>query len=327
MKIVFLHDHIPENAPEDDQDVILQCRFISDILSDMGHEPISLPFSLDFNSIINKLNKINPDLVFNLVESVNGNGHLIHLAPKILDEIQMPYTGSRTDTIIATSNKLIAKKKLNASGISTPEWFSLEYDKGNCIRNDGPYIIKSVWEHASKGINQNSVFYSTYKDEFLNQIKLQTIQTGWDCFAEYYIEGREFNLSILESSEGPEVLPSAEILFFDYPEGKFKIVDYPAKWEKESFEYKHTCRCFDFSDTDKNLLEQLSIISLRCWELFKLKGYARIDFRIDLHGNPWVLEVNANPCLAPDSGFVAAAQQAGLSFDQVIERIINAAFL
>jgi D-alanine-D-alanine ligase len=192
---------------------------------------------------------------------------------------------------------------------------------------DGFYIIKSVWEHASKGINQNSIFHSTCIEEFLSQIKRQTSQTGWDCFAESYIEGREFNLSILESGDGPEVLPAAEIQFLDYPEGKFKIVDYPAKWEKESFEYKHTCRCFDFIDTDKNLLQQLSTISLKCWNLFKLRGYARIDFRIDIHGNPWVLEVNTNPCLAPDSGFVAATRQAGFSFDQVLERIINAAFL
>lgn len=327
MKIVILHDYITEDAPEDDRDVISQCKYISEVLSDMGHEPVSLCFSLDFKRFTSELHRINPDMVFNLVESVNGHGDLIHIPTKVLDEIRMPYTGTKTESLISTSDKLIAKKKLKASGISTPKWFSLEYDRENLLNGEGPYIIKSVWEHASKGLNQDSIFYPKSRDELLSHIKLHSIRIGWDCFAEAYIEGREFNLSVLDSGKGPETLHPAEIRFLDYPEGRFKIVDYPAKWEKESFEHQHTCRCFDFPDTDANLLDQLSMISITCWNLFKLRGYARIDFRIDLHGNPWVLEINANPCLAPDSGFVAATQRAGLSFGNVIKRIINAAFL
>jgi D-alanine-D-alanine ligase len=284
MKIVILHDYIADDAPEDDQDVINQSKSISEILSDMGHEPIFLCFSLDFKRVVNELHRINPDIVFNLVESVNGHGDLIHIATKVLDEILMPYTGAKTESLISTSNKLIAKKKLDASGISTPKWFSPEYDRENSLNGYRPYIIKSVWEHASKGLNQNSIFHPKSRDELLSNIKIHSNQIGWDCFAEAYIEGREFNLSILANRSGPEVLPPAEILFLDYPEESYKIVDYPAKWEKNSFEYQHTCRCFDFA-------------------------------------------VNANPCLATGSGFIAATQMAGLSFGNVIKRIINAAFL
>ena len=64
-------------------------------------------------------------------------------------------------------------------------------------------------------------------------------------------------------------------------------------------------------------------IALQCWKLFELRGYARVDFRVDAHNRPWVLEVNANPCISPDSGFVAASQKAGLTFEQVIDRIIT----
>lgn len=326
MKIVILHDYIAEDAPEDDQDVINQSEYISGILSGMGHEPVSVFFSLDFGKVTSELHGINPDLVFNLVESVNGQGDLIHLAARLLDEIRVPYTGTKTKSLISTSNKLIAKKKLEASRILTPKWFSAEYYREDLLNGDGPYIIKSVWEHASKGLNQDSIFYPNSRNELLSYIRLYSFKTGWDCFAEAFIDGREFNISLLDGDNGPEVLPPAEILFADYPEGRYKIVDYAAKWEKESFEYRHTSRCFDFADTDADLLHQLNIISVNCWNIFELKGYARIDFRVDQNGTPWVLEVNANPCIAPDSGFVAAAQRAGLSSGNIIKRIIDTAF-
>ena len=64
---------------------------------------------------------------------------------------------------------------------------------------------------------------------------------------------------------------------------------------------------------------------LACWEGFGLSGYARVDFRVDAAGKPWVLEVNANPCIAADAGFIAAAHRAGIALEQVVEHIVQAA--
>jgi D-alanine-D-alanine ligase len=60
-----------------------------------------------------------------------------------------------------------------------------------------------------------------------------------------------------------------------------------------------------------------------CWELFGLKGYARVDVRVDKSGNIFVIEINANPCISPDGGFVAATRQAGYQFTSVLQRIID----
>jgi D-alanine-D-alanine ligase len=91
----------------------------------------------------------------------------------------------------------------------------------------------------------------------------------------------------------------------------------------DSFEYRNTIRHFVFSKKDDQLLTELSAITLKCWKVFNLHGYARVDFRVDEDGKPWVLEINANPCISPDSGFVAAAGQAGLNFETVVRHIIN----
>ena len=75
------------------------------------------------------------------------------------------------------------------------------------------------------------------------------------------------------------------------------------------------------------LLDELAEIALTCWDLFALRGYARVDFRVDAANRPWVLEVNTNPCLSPDAGFVAAAERSGLTFEQVVEKVVAASQL
>ncbi len=146
---------------------------------------------------------------------------------------------------------------------------------------------------------------------------------GGSCYAEAYIDGREFNIALIADKSGVRVLPVAETLFVGYTPEKPKIVNYKAKWISNSFEYNSTITKFDFNENDDNLISVLCEIASRCWNLFSLRGYARIDFRVDNKGKPWVLEVNANPCLSLDAGFAAALEKASLKYHEAIELIIN----
>jgi hypothetical protein len=118
------------------------------------------------------------------------------------------------------------------------------------------------------------------------------------------------------------VLPVAEIEFVDYPPGMPRIVGYEAKWQPESFAYTHTVRRFPGEAAAAPLLEQARRLALAAWRACGLSGYGRVDLRLDERGAPHVLEVNANPCLAADAGFMAAAEQAGLTAADVISRIL-----
>jgi hypothetical protein len=73
------------------------------------------------------------------------------------------------------------------------------------------------------------------------------------------------------------------------------------------------------------LINQLTRLTLDCWRLFRLTGYARVDFRVDKLGQPWILEINTNPCISPDAGFAAALEQAGIGYDAGIQEILNSA--
>jgi D-alanine-D-alanine ligase len=328
MKAVILHDRIPPDANFDHQDVLYQSEAIADLLIELGYDPIEISVSLNLNELCEALTTIKPSIVFNLVESVEGQGRLIHLIPSLLDYLKLPYTGSKTEPLFLTSNKTIAKKLLIKAGILTSPAFSLAELKYNKkAKVNGLYIIKSIWEHASQGIDEHSVMAANNNEHLIKALQSKEDQLGGECIAEQYIEGREFNLSLLASSKGPEVLPPGEIIFEDYPKEKLKIVCYRAKWVEGSFEYLHTPRTFEFSSPhDHALLRRLKKIAKKCWNLFELNGYARVDFRVDAFNNPFVLEVNANPCISPDSGFVAAAGRAEISMKCIIERIISDAF-
>jgi D-alanine-D-alanine ligase len=317
-KVVILHNQVTAESPKDELDVLVQVDAVFKALSELGYQPVTVPFSLAFEKTIKAIKKMSPLFVFNLVESVEGNGQLIHLAPALLDHLNMPYTGCSQEAIFVTSNKILSKKLLQLAGIASPPWLWAENPVESVALGAGTYLLKSVWEHASNWFDESSIAQVRNAVELRAILESKSQNGRGQFFAESYIEGREFNLAILAGT----FLPVSEIHFVEYPDDKLKIVDFRAKWEEDSFEYTHTPRSFDFPETDQPLLSELLAIARRCWEFFDLRGYARVDFRVDKSGRPWVLEINSNPCLSPDGGFHAAAARMKLSFTDLVEKII-----
>jgi D-alanine-D-alanine ligase len=322
-KVAILFSPAPVDANEDEKDSEVQMMEVKEELSSWGMDVALVPFTLNLSDVLKQLEETQPNFVFNLVEAVGGHGRLVHLAPALLDVARVPYSGAGTNATFLTSNKLVSKSRLFAANIPTPDVFSDGDLKRAPKTVKGRYIIKSVWEHASIGLGQDSIVDVTSASELMEKMSALQERLSGECFAEAYIDGREFNLSMLAGPNGPEVLPPAEIVFTGYSPDKFKIVDYAAKWKPESIEYIHTSRSFEFSEKDRALLEQLSSISIACWHVFDLRGYARVDFRVDQSGNPFVLEVNTNPCLSKDAGFIAACQRGGIEYKSVILRILE----
>jgi D-alanine-D-alanine ligase len=321
-KVVILHSDVAPDAAEDELDCLQQAEAIAQALRILNYEPSLLPFGLDLNKTIIKLKSLKPRAVFNIVETLASKGSLIYFATAILDTLRIPYTGCGTQAVFQTSNKLLAKKIMRDAGIATPDW--IEQDGfGSQADHAKTYLIKSSWEHASIGLDDDSLISYTSKANILKEMNHRKEKLGGSCYAEAYIDGREFNVALISGKNDVKVLPIAEMLFQDYASDKLKIVDYKAKWDADSFEYNNTIRNFDFPEKDANLILALHEIALRCWDLFSLRGYARVDFRVDNNGKPWVLEINSNPCLSPDAGFAAALQQTKFKYHEAIGFIID----
>jgi D-alanine-D-alanine ligase len=321
-KIVILHTDVAEDAGVDEQDCLRQAETIAQAMISLGCEPVMLPFVLDLNVTITTLRSLQPAVVFNLVETLAGQGSLIYFATALLDSLRIPYTGCRTEAMFLTSNKPLSKNILHAAGIATPPWLTAD---GIAVGQTATetYILKASWEDASVGLDDASIMRTADRKILLAALRKRKQTLGMDCFAEAYIDGREFNIALLATDQGVRLLPAAEMLFHDYPSDKLKVLDYRAKWVEDSFEYGNTGRTLDIPSQDEPLVARLRDIALTCWHLFGLRGYARVDFRVDQQGNPFVLEINANPCLSLDAGFAAALERAGIKYSEAIDDIIR----
>jgi D-alanine-D-alanine ligase len=321
MKVLVLHSDVAADAPPDELDTLISAEAVSAALESIGHKATRAAFVPDMVFLKSLLIEHSPDVVFNLVESVFGAGIYASLAPAMLDRLNVPYTGATAAHFAATTDKPFAKNVLRVGGVETPDWCVGPEWSG--LRSDRTYIVKAADEDASVGIDDASVLPgSQVRARVADRINKYTGR--W--FAEAYIDGREFNIAVMASEKGPIVFPLAEMRFNDqWPEGKPKLVSFAAKWEEETFDYNGSQRRFGCEAEEPELGRQLIETTKRVWELFSLRGYARVDFRVDQNGKPWVLEINPNCCISPDAGFAAAAEEAGIPYEELIGRVTEAA--
>jgi D-alanine-D-alanine ligase-like ATP-grasp enzyme/GNAT superfamily N-acetyltransferase len=296
-RCTVLHQAVPEGAPPDERDVLDAAAAVAEALGRRGWAVASLGMDLNLGAAAAALGAQAPELVFNLVESLGGGGALAVAAPALLDRLGLAYTGNGLAALALTADKRATRRALRNAGIPVPPAAEDGWP--------GPFIVKHATEHASFGLGAHSVVAGP-----------PAPPPGW--FAEAYVEGREFNLSLLAEGGAVQALPAAEMLFCDWPAGVPRIVDYAGKWLPAQPTYQRTVRSFA---VEPALAKRLQGIAVACWRALGLAGYARIDMRLAADGVACVIDVNANPCLSPDAGFAAAAAAAGLDFDDLVERI------
>lgn len=316
-EFVILHGVSNAEPSPDDVDTLLQVQVIGAVLREAGHKVRELAVDLNLHAV-SQLHKQPDCIVFNLVESLAGKGSLAHLPIALLETLRMPFTGSSARTLALTTDKPLSKRLLRSAGLPTPDWW-----ERTVAPDDRLVIVKPSHEDGSVGITAASVMRGSEFSAALDA------QNATPLFAEAYVDGREFNVSLLATNapdgSDVEVLPIAEIRFVDFPSDRPRILDYEAKWAPDSAAYRGTVRHTLNANEETQLAARLTAIARQVWTLFEMRGYARVDFRVDASGQPWIVDINANPCLAPDAGFAAAATAAGMSFNEVVRRIVEAA--
>lgn len=315
-KIVILYNKIQNNT-RDEIDVLDQRDLVQEACRNLGYEALSMPVGNNIYDDIQQVKAQNPDIIFNLVESGWGKGELLYIVPALLNALKMPYTGVPLDALFISTNKVLAKKFMRLNDLPTSDFFTIS--EINQLDASKTYIVKPIWEEASVGIDTDSVFKigETKKTKRIAQLSPS------HYFIEQYIDGREFNVSILAHKNGLEVLPPAEMIFSSFFDNKPKVVGYKAKWDENSDEFKQTNRAFGTLENKLSLKNKILEVCTQSWKAMNLHGYARVDLRVDNKDNVYILEINGNPCIAPDSGFVAAINQAGYTIQSMVKRILE----
>jgi D-alanine-D-alanine ligase len=310
--------HAATASRPDEIDTLLAAEAVAQALEDLGYATEIVGLSPGLGGL-DALPSCRPLVVFNLVDAVNGDGRLAPMVPARLDALGLRYTGARTAAWLDTLSKVATKLKLAHAGLPTPDWSA----DGQGLDPEADVIVKPVWEHGSLGMDETSVMPGGAVRQAIAE---RAVRWRTEHFAERFIEGREFNVSLLEGADGIQVLPVAEILFEGFTDSAPRIVGYDAKWTPDSPAFVGTPRRFGLEQAEPALARVLARHARACWALFGVSGYARVDFRVDPAGEPYILEVNMNPCLTPDAGFAAAALEAGLAYRDMIGAIVEAPY-
>ena len=314
-KCLIIYNEPAPDALPDELDVLDQVNFIDNTLQSLGYNVECRGITDNFFNEIAGIAGEGFDFIFNLVESVGKKAEILYFIPGLLNMHHIPYSGCPVEATFITASKVLARKIMKANGIPVAGGYKVS--ETSHLVTGKKYILKPVWEDGSLGITEESVF--TWDGNFPEILKDKT-DRHW--FIEEFIEGREFNVSVKAGPDGPEMLPPAEMVFHNYPDDIPRIVSYKAKWVEDTFQYEHSRRHFP-GDLSERLMNNLRAVAIGCWHTFGLKGYARVDMRVDANENVYVLEVNANPCISPDSGFISAAVHAGYTHQDIIRHVIN----
>jgi D-alanine-D-alanine ligase len=311
MKIAILFDGASALAKSPDMLILGTVEAIEHALEAEGNQVVRVPVYTD-GRWVERLRRGHFDLAFNMCEGIDGVSELEPTVISVLELFGIPYTGSSSYTTSLCLRKHVVNALLDRAGLPIPRYTVVR--RGGQLASVGfPAICKPAAEDASIGVEQRSVARNTRT----LVARVANMLERWDeVIVQRYVDGREINVGIL----GDMVLPVAEIDFSAMPRGKWRIITYRSKWESGSDEDIGAApQCP--ADLPAKLAGKVRGIALAAWRLVGGHGYGRVDMRIDANGEPWILEVNANPDIAPDAGLARMARVAGIEYPALVRTV------
>ena len=268
-----------------------------------------------------KLETFAPDVIFNLADQFKNNRGFDQNIASLLEMQGVPFTSCGATGLVLCKHKGISKKILGYHHIHVPNFVVIP--RGQRIarlkRPKFPILVKPVKEEASYGISQAS--FVTTDDQFKERVAFIHEKHDADVIAEEYIEGREFYVSVMGTLK-LTVFPIRELVFGEVPPNEPRIATYKAKWDEEYRKRWGLQNRFP-EGLEPALVAQIEETCKRIYRLLTIEGYARIDLRLTAANEIYFIEANPNPILAADEDFALSAGKAGLSYPQLIDRIIR----
>ncbi|MFB3887010.1 MAG: ATP-grasp domain-containing protein [Thermodesulfobacteriota bacterium] len=328
LRVIILYNLLERLEKGEKKDILAEEAVVEEIgmvkeaVQTLGHQCFVMTVQDEIHTPIHWLKEIRPDVVFNLCESVYGNSCWEMNIPALLELFRIPYTGSPALTLGLCQDKGKVKDILLSQGILTPRYKIFDRRVNPIKGNIFPIIVKPLHEDGSLGISRASVVYD---DGALNQ-QIQYVIEKYDqpALVEEFIEGRELNVGLLETNGKVGTLPISEIDYSDFPEGVPKICGYEAKWVPESEEYRKS-KPICPAPLEWVTKKRVEHIAIKAFRLFGCRDYARVDMRVDREGKIYVLEVNPNPDISPQSGMTRALKAQGMTYEGFVQKLLERA--
>jgi len=289
-----------------------------------GYEVSILGLHKDISPLMEEVRECPPDVIFNMVEVFDGKSYLEKNIAALLEMIGIPYTGASSGTLFICNNKALSKKIFRFHRIKIPYFYAFyrEYKVWRPKKLKLPAIIKPLCEEASRGISQASIVDS--EEAFTERIKFIQQNMKMDAIAEEYIDGRELYVSVI-GNKRLTVLPSREMKFGEFSEDEPRIATYKAKWD-DKYRDKWGIKSVFPGKLPNGTEEKISETCKRAYRALNMDSYTRFDIRLTSSGDVYIIEPNANPCIAKIDEVAQSAEKIGISYNQLIKKIVMLAF-
>jgi len=280
-----------------------------DAVCSLGIGATLIPLQKSLLNFLGRVREINPDALINLCEGYYGRPQWESNVAGIFELLGLSFTGNAAKTLAFCQDKFKAKAVLRAAGLPTaPAQLMLTGDEPLELRF--PIIVKPNSEDASLGIYPDSVVRD--EEALRRQVRRCLDSYKQPVLVEAFIDGREFNVSVMENG-APKALPVSEIDFSAMPKEMPKILGYEAKWFEDNPLYQKTPPVCPAA-IDGDLRDKLQGLAVAAFRTMGCRDYARVDFRMDAKGRPFVLEVNPNPDISTNAGYARALKAAGIEY-------------
>ncbi|MDQ2867461.1 MAG: ATP-grasp domain-containing protein [Verrucomicrobiota bacterium] len=290
-------------------------------LETLGHQHDHLAIFDDLDLLRQKMESFAPDVLFNLADQFKNNRGFDQHIVSLLEMQGVPFTGCGATGLVLCKHKGISKKILGYHHIHVPNFVVIP--RGQRIarlkRPKFPLVVKPVKEEASYGISQASFVSSD--EQFRERVAFIHEKHDSDVIAEEYVDGRELYVSVLGNSR-LTVFPMRELVFREVPPDEPRMATYKAKWDEE-YRKRWGLQNQFAENLEPALVAHIEETCKRIYRLLTIEGYARIDLRLTSNNELYFIEANPNPILAADEDFAQSAGQAGLTYPQLIDRIIK----
>lgn len=270
-------------------------------------------------SLLKAMPNLDVDLVFNISEGHYGRNRESQV-PAILDLYRIPFAGADALTLGVTLDKVVAKKCFIADGVPTARYFkaTLKDDLKKLNTIGYPLFVKTLHEGTSKGITSKSRVENL--EQLQEQVRHINVNYKQPALVEEFIKGTEFTVAVIGNGVDAKAMPVVQYAiagkttlgneFYSYHHVAEKLVD-------------HICP----APINDALATKLQEIAVKAYNSVDCRDFGRVDFRVDERGNPYVLEINPLPNLSPDDVFVLFGKVVGLSYNQIINTILDQALM
>lgn len=323
--LVLMHKDLvpPENVngqrPEDaewktEYDVVSTLR-------KLGHEVRPLGVKSDLGVIRAAVEEWKPHIAFNLLEEFDGVAVYDQNVVSYLELLRVPYTGCNPRGLMLARDKVLSKKIFSFHRIPFPDFITVR--QGRAVKRPKwlpfPLIVKSVTEEASLGISQASIVQD---DEKLKErVAFIHDSVGTGALIERYIEGREFYVGLMGDGR-LHAFPVWELIMDKLPDDARRIATERVKWSRK-YQDKYGIRSGEAKNLPEGKAEEIQHVAKRVYRALDLRGYARIDVRMDAEGTVYVLEANPNPQIAHDEDFADSAEKAGYEYQDLLQELLS----